>query len=112
MPDSGMLIDYWMCTGCHTCEIACKQEHNLPVGKWGIKVTELGPMELGGGKYFYAFIPTPTDLCSLCARRVKEGKLPSCVFHCPAGVIQYGKLEELVKCMRDKSHMVLWAPRP
>ena len=111
MPENGLLIDYWMCTGCRTCEIACKQEHNLPPGRWGIKLDELGPMELGNDKYFYAFIPIPTDLCSLCARRVNEGKMPSCVFHCPAGVIKYGKLEELVESMREKPHQVLWAPR-
>lgn len=111
MPENGLLIDYWMCTGCHTCEIACKQEHNIPVGKWGMKLTEIGPMELNAGKFYYTYIPTPTDLCTLCARRVSQGKLPSCVFHCPANVIQYGKLEELVKAMRDKPRSVLWAPR-
>lgn len=111
MPDSGMLIDYWMCTGCRTCEIACKQEHNLPAGKWGIKVNEIGPMETGTDKYFYAFVPMPTDLCSLCARRVSEGIPPSCVLHCPADVIRVGKLEELTECMRDKPHQVLWTNR-
>ena len=41
MARNGLLIDYEYCTGCHTCEVACKQEHNYPVGKWGIKVNEI-----------------------------------------------------------------------
>jgi len=43
MARNGLLIDYEYCTGCHTCEVACKQELDLPVGKWGIKLLEDGP---------------------------------------------------------------------
>ena len=111
MPENGLLIDYWLCTGCHTCEIACKQEHNYSVGRWGIKLSEVGPMEMGTGKYFYTYIPVPTDLCNLCAHRVKDGKTPACAFHCPAGVIKYGKIDELAQLMHEKPHMVLWTPR-
>ncbi|RLF04803.1 MAG: oxidoreductase, partial [Thermoprotei archaeon] len=35
MPKYGLLIDYEYCTGCHTCEVACKQEHNLQPDQWG-----------------------------------------------------------------------------
>lgn len=29
---NGLLIDYEFCTGCQSCEIACKQEHGFSVG--------------------------------------------------------------------------------
>ncbi|MBN2319598.1 MAG: FAD-dependent oxidoreductase [Acidobacteria bacterium] len=32
------------CCGCHTCEVACKQEHGLPVGPRLIKVLERAPL--------------------------------------------------------------------
>ena len=35
-----LLIDHDFCTGCHTCEVACQQEHNYPVGTNGVVVTE------------------------------------------------------------------------
>jgi NADPH-dependent glutamate synthase beta subunit-like oxidoreductase len=32
------------CCGCHTCEVACKQEHGLPVGPRLVKVLERAPL--------------------------------------------------------------------
>ena len=68
----GLLIDYEYCSGCQSCEVTCKEEHNYPVGKWGIKVLEEGPWEIedGSGVFNYNYIPVPTDLCDLCAERV------------------------------------------
>lgn len=36
----GLLIDYQWCTGCHSCEMACRKEHGLPDDEYGIKLTE------------------------------------------------------------------------
>jgi Fe-S-cluster-containing dehydrogenase component len=107
----GLLIDYEFCTGCHSCETACKVELNLPVGQWGIKLAQDGPRKLENGKWEYTYLPIPTSLCNLCEDRVKEGKLPTCVHHCQAGVMYYGKVEELNKQMEDKAKMVLFAPQ-
>ena len=43
MSRNGILIDYEYCSNCHTCEVICKMEQNIPEGKWGIKVYEVGP---------------------------------------------------------------------
>ena len=53
----------------------------------------------------------PTELCDLCKDRVTKGKKPTCVQHCQAAVMKYGPIEELVKDMEDKSHLVLFAPK-
>lgn len=111
MPTNGLLIDYDYCTGCFSCEIACKQEHNLPVGKWGIKVLEFGPMEVRRDKYLITYIPYPTDLCDLCENRAKKGKIPSCVQHCQAKVMKYGAVEDLAEDMKKKPKMLLWVPK-
>lgn len=109
----GLLIDYEYCTGCQSCEVACKEEHNYPVGKWGIRVLEEGPWEIedGTGVFDYNYIPVPTDLCNLCASRTAKGKEPSCVHHCLANVITYGTIEELSKKMMKKTKQVMWAPQ-
>jgi len=109
MARHGLLIDYEYCTGCHTCEVACKQEHNYPVGKWGIKVNEIVLETFE--KIAIDYIPFPTDLCNLCAQRTKEGIPPACVKHCQAGCMMYGPVKELAKVMEKKSKTVLFAPR-
>jgi NADPH-dependent glutamate synthase beta subunit-like oxidoreductase/NAD-dependent dihydropyrimidine dehydrogenase PreA subunit len=38
-----LLFNEYLCSGCHTCEIACKQEHGLGVGPRVIRVLEESP---------------------------------------------------------------------
>lgn len=104
----GLLIDYEFCTGCHTCEMACKVEHKLSTGQWGIKIQQLGPYEIASRKWDFRYMPMPTALCDLCAERVDEGRWPTCVHHCQASVMEYGAVDDLVKRM-TKSTMVLYS---
>ena len=41
----GILINYEYCTGCHSCEVACRNERGLAAGEYGIKLTEVVPYE-------------------------------------------------------------------
>src|SRR3989441_12358771 len=44
MPNYGFAIDLRKCIGCHACTIACKAEHEIPIGVnrcWG-KTVEKG----------------------------------------------------------------------
>ncbi len=106
---NGLLIDYEFCYGCHTCEIACKKEHNLSKGQWGIELHEMGPRLIGEDKWEFTYVPVPTELCDLCADRVNEGRLPTCVHHCLAKVIEYGPVEELARKLTDKPKQVLYS---
>lgn len=106
----GLLIDYKWCTGCESCVVSCKEEHNYPVGKWGITVKNDGPWPVDGKHYNYNKIPVPTDLCDLCASRTAKGREPICVHHCLANCMQYGPVEELAQQMNGKGKQVLWVP--
>lgn len=105
----GLLIDYDYCTGCHTCEIACQQEHDFPAGKNGIIVTEYEYETFS--KIRIDNLPFITDLCDLCVTRHQEGKEPACVKHCQAKCMTFGLIEELVKEMEERPRMVLYRPR-
>ena len=105
----GLLIDYDWCTGCHSCEVACQMELGLPVGQYGIKLSELGPWEYKPGVWQLSYIPLPTDQCNLCEQRVAGGKEPSCVQHCQAKCMEYGKIEDLSKKLTDHRKQVLFA---
>lgn len=111
MTQNGLLIHYEFCTGCHSCEMACKVELGLPHGQWGIQLTQLGPRQIGEDKWEYTFIPVPTELCNLCEERVAAGKRPTCVHHCQSQVMEYGPVEELAKKFAGKPKMVLFAPK-
>ena len=111
----GLLIDYELCTGCHSCEVSCKVEHNFGEGKWGIRVFDDGPWKKDDvdddqGKHFnWNKIAVPTDLCDGCEDRVSRGREPLCVHHCLAEVITFGTLEELAPKLAEKPKQVLWA---
>lgn len=116
MTTYGLLISYGWCSGCQSCEVACKEEHGLPVGKWGIRVLEDGPWsktgsENMGGDFNWNHLPTPTDLCDLCEARVAEGKDPTCVHHCLANCMEFGPVDELAQKLGDEPKQVLFVPR-
>jgi Fe-S-cluster-containing dehydrogenase component len=106
MSKLGLMIDYEYCTGCHSCEVACKNENNLPLGKWGIKLLELGPWEIAPKKWEWDYLPVPTSLCNLCVERVSKKEKPACVHHCLANVIEFGPVEELAVKMAKKGKKV------
>ena len=111
----GLLIDYRWCTGCHTCEMACRKELGLADDDFGIKVTEyIWPIKDEGqdwqhtDTWQYTYFPMPLDRCNLCAARTALGKLPSCVHHCQAKCIEYGEIDELVKKLADHPKQTLF----
>ncbi len=109
MPRNGLFIEYEYCTGCHACEVACKQEHNFSDGMCGIRVDEL--VTVGPDKVHVDFIPVTTRFCDLCAERTKTGEQPSCVKHCQAICMMYGPVAELAKAMEDKPRSLIFAPK-
>ena len=110
MPTDALMIDYDYCTGCHSCEVACKQEHSYPVGRGGIHLTEI-ITELPDNNMRIDYLPFPTAYCDLCTARTRRGELPACVKHCQAATMYYGTVEELAKLMNEKPHRVLFTPR-
>lgn len=95
MSKYGLLIDTNWCTGCHSCEVACQVEHDLPIGQYGIKLAQVGPWEIAKDKWQDAWVPVPTAQCDACAARLAAGKLPTCVQHCQAKCMEFGPVSEL-----------------
>lgn len=85
------------CTGCFTCEVACKQEHNLPVGPRWTQVLPDGPREIDGKLRLRYNVAD----CMHYNR-------PPCEVACPAGVdaagyialISQGKFREALEVLR------------
>jgi Fe-S-cluster-containing dehydrogenase component len=110
MAKKGLLIQYEYCTGCHSCEVACKQEHGYPVGKGGIHLNEI-ITKLPDDKIRIDYLPFTTEYCDLCKARVRRGEDPACVKHCQASTMWYGNISDLVKLMEKKPRSVIMAPK-
>ena len=84
--------------------MACKNEKGFDTDQdlWGIKLLEVGPVELEDNKWEWNYIPVLTQLCDLCEDRVAKGEKPACAHHCLAQVIEYGSVDELSKRMEEK----------
>jgi Fe-S-cluster-containing dehydrogenase component len=72
----GILIDLDRCQGCFACEVACKQENDLPVGPRLKQVLTLGPEKIGQ-KLIMEYLPI---MCLHCEN-------PPCAAVCPSGAI-------------------------
>ena len=77
-----MLVNLDRCIGCHSCEIACKQENKVPEGTKRIEVKQIGPATLNG-KTRMDYIPLMNNGCTLCAHIVKVGRGTACEESCP-----------------------------
>ncbi len=106
------------CIGCHACEVACKQEHNLPVGPRWIRVFSDGPKQDGDRLqlgYVVAYCmhcsrPPCKDSCPVDAITKREDGVvlineelcigcKDCIEACPLGVMQFDSEREVAqKC--------------
>jgi Fe-S-cluster-containing dehydrogenase component len=102
----GLYIDYDWCSGCHACELACKQEHDLKIDQWGIRVVERTYQSKD--KRVIEYIPIPTEFCNFCMNRVTHGEKPACVHHCMTKCMEFGPIEEMAALAEKKKKSVVW----
>ena len=100
MKEYGLLIDFKYCTGCHACELSCRNEKGLPLGEWGIIVNQIGPVKLDGN-WMWDYVPVPSDLCDCCIDRVKQGLKPPCELHCLGDCLKVLSIEELCNKLKE-----------
>ncbi len=70
-----VVYDSWKCIGCRYCQYACP--FGVPTYEWE------NPLGL-------------IHKCTFCAARLSRGDQPACVKACPAGVLHFGKREDML----------------
>ena len=113
-----LIVNTEDCVGCNACEVACKQEHNLPVGPRWIKVYPDGPREIEGKLQLRYMVthcmhcsrPDCKDACPVEAITKREDGIvlideelctgcKECIEACPLGVMQFDEERGLAqKC--------------
>ncbi|MCX6000065.1 MAG: 4Fe-4S dicluster domain-containing protein [Chloroflexi bacterium] len=83
-------FDQTRCTGCYTCQVACKDWHDVPAGpaSWMRVAT------IEKGKYPNPFVAFMCTRCYHCAK-------PACVAACPVGAITKRKNDGIVVVDRE-----------
>ena len=96
------------CVGCNACEVACKQEHDLPIGPRWIRVYPDSPQQIEGKLQLRYIVthcmhcssPSCKDACPVEAITKRENGLvlideglcigcKDCIEACPLGVMQF-----------------------
>ncbi len=81
-PEGPVTYNPDLCFGCRYCMTAC-------------------PFNIPAYDYWSALEPR-IQKCTMCAPRIKEGKITACAEACPAGALTFGKREDLLKLARKK----------
>ncbi|HEV8662107.1 MAG TPA: NrfD/PsrC family molybdoenzyme membrane anchor subunit [Candidatus Methylomirabilis sp.] len=83
MPNYGFAIDVRKCIGCHACTVACKAEHEIPIGVWRCWVKTVEKGTFPETRRF--FLPVLCNQCEAapCARICPTGAL----FFRPDGIV-------------------------
>lgn len=81
-PEGFVTYDGSLCVGCRYCMVAC-------------------PFNIPAYDYDNAWNPLVYK-CTMCAPRIKEGKLPGCVEICPTEALVFGKRSELIELARKR----------
>lgn len=86
-----LVIDCDRCIGCHSCEVACKNENGVALGEYWNRVWQIGPHGTFPDLEQY-WLPTQCQQC----------ENPSCVRVCPTGASYIDEATGMVLIDKEK----------
>ena len=90
------------CVGCHTCEVACQQEH----GEKRLRLVDVGPASDDEGTMRMESIVLGTEKCDLCTSRAGRGLPPACVVACPTRALIVIDSQRALRLLQAGGHQV------
>ena len=99
MSDYALLIDYKYCTGCHVCEVSCRKEHDIPLGRMGHQAQRDGPREDARRMAVGLRARAVRSVRFVRGARCRRARSRPCVHHCLAQCMELVPVEELSSAM-------------
>lgn len=93
MTNYGFYFDAESCIACHTCQVACKNAHHLPVGVNYREVRSFCCGEDYQPRWYN--VSVSEEGCDLCGALRAHGEQPACVAACPQRALEFGDIDEL-----------------
>ena len=103
MAKYGLLFNLDRCTGCRTHMVVCRHEGNEIIRLPMYTVAKTAPGSSEGTMWYFPFQQAKCRTSKECAKRVGNGLKPRCVLNCPAQALQFGRIEELMEYIKEKS---------
>jgi len=85
------------CVGCHTCEVACRQEY----GEARMRLHTAGPAKGTTGQTRAEYVILGKETCDLCRDRTNQGLAPACVTACPTHALVVVSDSSAVRLLQD-----------
>lgn len=96
----GLLLDLDMCTGCYTCQTACRETNRYGYDEQWMQVVRRDPYFVDGKLRMYHLIAPSLDKCAACYRADPE---PLCAKTCSSAALFVGPVDELVPLMKGRN---------
>ena len=93
MSKLGFYFDAESCIACHTCQVACKNAHDLPVGTNYRIVRSFCTGEGFTPRWYNVSVSLAG--CDFCRNARNDLDQPACVAACPQRAIEFGNIDEL-----------------
>jgi Fe-S-cluster-containing dehydrogenase component len=103
----GMLLNTDRCTGCYSCQSACRELNRVPFEEKWLEVVRRKPNLIDGELRLYHLLAPALDKCAEC---VEQENPPLCVRVCMASCLYVAPVEKLTPLLKTKGQWVLYAP--
>ncbi len=103
----GMLLNAERCTGCFSCQAACREVNHVPFEEKWLEVVRRKPVIVDGDLRLYHLLAPQLDKCAECVARENP---PLCVSLCMANCLYVAPVDKLLPLLKNKGKWVLYAP--
>jgi Fe-S-cluster-containing dehydrogenase component len=101
----GVLLNAERCTGCYSCQSACRDTNHVPFEEKWLEVVRRKPVMIDGELNLYHLLAPPLEKCQECVERENP---PLCERVCMASCIYVRPVEQLLPLLKTKGKWVLY----